>query len=55
MAHERVVGTLRIVPNVLRDAAARRRVLAKRKTFTRNADPMTGIALVAHLPAKDTR
>ena len=55
MAHERVVGTLRIVQNVLRDAAARRRVLAKRKTFTRNADSMTGIALVARLPAKDTR
>ncbi len=55
IADEGVVGTLRIVRNVLRDADARRRVLAMRKTFTRNADSMTGIALVARLPAKDTR
>lgn len=54
LADEGVRGTFRIVRNVLRDADARRRVLAMRSTFTRHRDSLIGIALVAHRPQGET-
>lgn len=53
LADEGLRGTLRIVRNVLRDADARRRVLAMRATFTRYRRALTGIALVAHRPTQE--
>lgn len=53
LADEGLRGTLRIVRNVLRDADARRRVLAMRATFTRYRQALTGIALVARRPAEE--
>lgn len=50
LADEGLRGTLRIVGNVLRDADARRRVLAMRAVFRRHRHSLTGIALVARLP-----
>lgn len=41
------LGTLRIVRNVIRDADARRRVLAMRSLFRRHQDTLRGVALVA--------
>jgi SAM-dependent methyltransferase len=40
-------GTLRIVRNVIRDADARRRVLAMRSTFRRHRRALVAVALVA--------
>jgi len=45
--------TLRIVRNVLRDADARRRVLAMRATFRRYRRELEGIAIVARRPEED--
>jgi len=47
IADEGVMGTVRIVMNVLRDRAARKRVLTMRRTFTRYADHLNAVAFVA--------
>lgn len=44
---EGIRGTARIVRNVLRDADARRRVLAMRRVFRAQRDALCGVALVA--------
>lgn len=51
LADEGLGRVLRIAWNLLRDAGARRRVLAMRRTFVRHADRLTGIALIARKPA----
>ena len=51
LADEGVHGVLRIAWNLVRNPGARRRVLSVRRTFTRYADQLTGIALVARKPA----
>lgn len=51
LADEGVRGVLRIAWNLVRNPGARRRVLSMRRTFTRYADQLTGIALVARKPA----
>ena len=51
LADEGVRGVLRIAWNLVRNPGARRRVLSVRRTFTRYADQLTGIALVARKPA----
>lgn len=51
IADEGLLGTARIVRNLLRDAQARKRVLAMRKVFTTHRKSLTGIALVAYKPA----
>lgn len=51
LADEGVRGVLRIAWNLVRNPGARRRVLRMRRTFTRYADQLTGIALVARKPA----
>lgn len=48
LADEGLVGTARIVRNVLRDAHARKRVLGMRKVFVKHRKSLTGIALVAY-------
>ena len=48
---EGVRGVLRVAWNLVRNPGARRRVLSVRRTFTRYADQLTGIALVARKPA----
>ncbi|MDI1288519.1 MAG: methyltransferase domain-containing protein [bacterium] len=53
LADEGIVGTLRIIGNIVRDREARRRVLGMRATFIRHRDVLTGIALVAHRPDKE--
>ncbi|KAB1657343.1 methyltransferase domain-containing protein [Pseudoclavibacter chungangensis] len=52
LADEGLVGTLRILRNVLRDADARRRVLAMRRLFAANEDRLRGVALGARRPAR---
>lgn len=47
---KRLAGALRFAGNVLRDAAARRRVLRMRAAFRRNRDRISAIALVARKP-----
>lgn len=47
---EGLAGALRFAGNVLRDAAARRRVLRMRAVFRRNRDRISAIALVARKP-----
>lgn len=47
IADEGPLGVLRIVRNVLRDADARRRVLAMRSLFRRHRDTLRGVAVVA--------
>ncbi len=51
LADEGIGRVLRIAWNLIRDAGARRRVLAMRRTFVRHADRLTGIALIARKPA----
>lgn len=53
VADEGLARTLRIAVNLLRDPAARRRVLAMRAAFTRHRDTLTGVAIVARRPAAD--
>ncbi|MFT8331308.1 class I SAM-dependent methyltransferase [Bifidobacterium psychraerophilum] len=48
VADEGVMGVLRILRNVMRDKAARERVLLMKQTFTRYKRYMNGIAIVAH-------
>ena len=50
LADEGLRGTLRIVRNVLRDADARRRVLAMRRIFQQHRHAINGVALVARIP-----
>ncbi len=50
---EGLFGALRIMRNVIRDGAARKRVLNMRSVFQRYAQHMTGIALVARLPVEN--
>lgn len=47
---EGLAGALRFVFNVVRDAAARRRVLRMRAAFRRNRDRISAIALIARKP-----
>lgn len=53
LADEGLLGTLRIVRNVIRDGDARRRVLAMRSLFRRHRDTLRGVALVARRPVND--
>jgi SAM-dependent methyltransferase len=50
LADEGLLGTLRIVGNVLRRPAARKRVLAMRGTFGRYREALTAVALVGTVP-----
>ncbi|MGB3697916.1 MAG: methyltransferase domain-containing protein [Gordonia sp. (in: high G+C Gram-positive bacteria)] len=50
IADEGVVGTLKIVLNVLRNAAARKRILAMRSVFTKYSDEMAAIEVIARKP-----
>ncbi|MFB7878375.1 MULTISPECIES: class I SAM-dependent methyltransferase [unclassified Nocardia] len=50
LADEGLLGTARIIKNVLRDRAARQRVLAMRATFTTHAKALTAIAVIARKP-----
>lgn len=50
IADEGVLGTARIVGNVLRRPAARARVLAMRRTFTEYREALTAVAIVATVP-----
>lgn len=53
LADEGLVGTVRIVANLVRDPAARRRVLEMRRTFMRHRGVLLGVAMVAHRPKKE--
>lgn len=53
-ADEGVAGTFRIIRNVLKDADARRRVLAMRALFHAHRKNLRGIILVARLPETTT-
>ncbi|SJM71585.1 class I SAM-dependent methyltransferase [Gulosibacter sp. 10] len=50
LADEGLRGTVRIIRNALRDADARRRVLAMRALFREHRDELRGVALVAVKP-----
>lgn len=50
LADEGLIGALRIVGNVLRRPAARRRVLGMRRTFQRHRKSLTAIAVVGVVP-----
>ncbi len=50
IADEGVLGALRIVGNVIRRPAARKRVLSMRNTFNRHRQALTAVALVATVP-----
>jgi hypothetical protein len=50
---EDVAGAARIVSNVARDPAARRRVRAIRAAFRRHADSLVAVPLVAVKPSAD--
>lgn len=50
IADEGVRGVLRIATNVIRDHAARRRVLAMRKVFRRYRHHLVAVTLVARRP-----
>lgn len=50
LADEGLGGALRILGNLLRNPAARRRVLAMRRTFRRHRDALVAVALVARRP-----
>lgn len=52
IADEGVLGTLRILGNLIRRRDARRRVLAMRRTFDRYRDALTAIAIVAVVPVE---
>lgn len=51
IADEGIRGTARILGNVLRDRAARERVLAMRSTFTTHKRSLAAIAVIARKPA----
>lgn len=50
IADEGPLGTLRILGNLLRRGAARRRVLGMRRTFRRYRDSLTAVAIVGIVP-----
>lgn len=50
VADEGVVGALRLVKNVLLNGAARKRVLAMRRTFDEHKDALTAVAIVGVRP-----
>ncbi|GAC70130.1 class I SAM-dependent methyltransferase [Gordonia soli] len=50
IADEGILGTLRIVVNVLRNPAARRRILDMRSTFTKYRDELAAIEVIAVKP-----
>lgn len=50
LADEGVVGTLRIVGNLIRRGAARRRVIGMRHTFARYRRSLTAVAVVGVVP-----
>ncbi|MDL9936934.1 methyltransferase domain-containing protein [Gordonia sp. ABSL1-1] len=52
LADEGLRGTLRIVANVVRDGAARKRVLAMRATFTKYKKELAAIEVIATKPAQ---
>ncbi|AHH15441.1 putative methyltransferase [Nocardia nova SH22a] len=51
LADEGLLGTMRIIRNVLRDRPARERVLAMRSTFRTYRRSLTAIAVIARKPA----
>ncbi|RDI55302.1 class I SAM-dependent methyltransferase [Nocardia mexicana] len=50
LADEGILGTARIVRNILRDSAARRRVLAMRATFNTHRRRLAAIEIIARKP-----
>ena len=50
IADEGIIGALRLVKNVLLHGAARKRVLAMRRTFHEHRDALTAVALVGIRP-----
>lgn len=50
LADEGPVGALRIVGNLIRRGAARRRVIGMRRTFTRYRNSLTAVAVVGIVP-----
>lgn len=50
---EGVAGVLRILWNVMRDGAARRRVLQMRSTFRKYDNQLVAVALVARRPQEE--
>lgn len=55
IADEGVLGAMRIVGNVLTHPAARKRVLHMRKTFNRYREHLTAVAIVAVVPAAESK
>ncbi|WKG02257.1 methyltransferase domain-containing protein [Mycolicibacterium sp. HK-90] len=55
IADEGMLGALRIVGNVLTHPAARKRVLHMRKTFNRYREQLTAVAIVAVVPAAESK
>lgn len=51
LADEGLPGTLRILRNMVRDRAARQRVLAMRSTFRTHRQSLTAIAVIARKPS----
>ena len=52
IADEGVLGTLKIVGNVLRNGDARKRILGMRKTFRKYKDELAAIEVIAVKPAR---
>jgi len=52
IADEGVLGTLRIIGNIIRQPDARRRVLAMKRTFSRYRKELTAVAIVAAVPQR---
>jgi len=50
LADEGVLGALRVAGNVLREPAARRRVLDMWRTFHRHRHSLGAVSLIAHRP-----
>lgn len=50
LADEGPMGALRIVGNLIRRGAARRRVIGMRRTFTRRRNSLTAVAVVGVVP-----
>jgi len=52
LADEGILGTLRVMANVLTHPAARKRVFGMRRTFGRYRDALTAVAIVAVVPGE---
>jgi SAM-dependent methyltransferase len=52
IADEGIFGTLRIIGNLIRRGAARKRVVAMRRTFNRYRQDLTAVAIVAVVPER---